>query len=239
MTDDLKKLLADNTTTFTDRSVARELTEMMFSCTPAGSIALDVGKWSAAWGLSESVIWNAIDRLQELRYWDVQNGVAGNRLVCESISGSAIALGKKKKRNTLKAIKEISSVERAHALRLEAVGPSIVSEVAEVIPKNKRKEALASGYPGWLPSAFYWVDGIVFKPDQGMINKLKETYPELCIDSSLSLMFDDLRNSRDKPTIPNFPYWITQWIKANPTRKVVEQSVDDIAKRAASKMDDY
>lgn len=239
MTDDLTKLLAENTTTFTERSVARELTGMMFSCTPAGTIALEVGIWSAEWGLSESEIWRTIDRFQELSYWGVRNGVAGNFLVCDAISGTAIALGKKKKRTTLKSIKDISSIARAHALRLDAVGPSIVSEITDVIPKNKRKEALTSGYPGWLPSAFYWIDGIVFKPDLGMINNLKETHPDLCIDSSLSLMFDDLRTSKDKPTIPNFPYWITQWIKANPTRKVVEQSVDDIAKRAASKMDDY
>lgn len=239
MTDDLQKLFVETPTTFAERSVVRELTALMLASTPAGSIPLEAKGWSAEWGVSEAVIWGAIDRFQELRYWDVHNGVAGNRLVCESITGSAIALGKKKKRNTLKTIKDISSAERARALRLEDVGPSVVSEITDVIPKHKRKEALNTGYPGWLPSAYYWVDGIVFKPDQGMIIKLKETYPELCIDSSFSLMFDDLRNSKDKPTIPNFPFWIVQWIKANPTRKVVDQSVDDIAKRAAMKMDDY
>jgi hypothetical protein len=52
-------------------------------------------------------------------------------------------------------------------------------------------------------------------------------------------MFDDLRQSKEKPTLKTMPFAISRWIKENPTRAVVEQTAEDVARLAALLEDDY
>ncbi|WP_338924205.1 hypothetical protein V0M98_38975 (plasmid) [Pseudomonas silesiensis] len=239
MTDDLRKLLKANACTFLEKAVVRELAERLFTASPIGKISLEASRWANEWDVPESLVWGVVDRFQALKFWQIEQGAAGSNLVCASMAGSATAIGKRKKNAALRDIKLMSADDRANSLKLRDVGQSSMSVITEVIPLDNRQAALNQGYPGWLPTALYWYEGVIFKPDEGLLKKLRADFPELCIDSCLARMFDDLRQSREKPSLKTMPFAITRWIKENPTRAVVEQSAEDVARLAAMRQDDY
>jgi hypothetical protein len=233
MTEDLRKLLKANVCTFLERAAVRELSERLFAASPVGKIDLETKAWAQEWDISESLIWAVIDRFQSLKFWHVEQGALGGHLVCAGMVGSASTIGKRKKNVALRQIKDLSAADRANALKLSDLGPSSMSQITEVISLDNRKDALSHGYPGWLPTNLYWYEGVVFKPDEGLLKKLRADFPELCIDSCLAAMFDDLRDSKQKPTVKTMPYAITRWIEANPARAVAEQTAEDVARIAA------
>ncbi|WP_274643830.1 hypothetical protein [Pseudomonas serbica] len=233
MTEDLRKLLKANVCTFLEKAVVRELSERLFTASPVGKIALEAKRWAQEWDIPESLIWAVIDRFQAFKFWHVEQGAVGGHLVSAGMVGSASAIGKRKKNVALRQIKDLSAADRANALKLSDLGPSSMSQITEVISLDNRKDALSHGYPGWLPTNLYWYEGLVFKPDEGLLAKLRSEFPDLCIDSCLAGMFDDLRESKQKPTLKTMPYAITRWIQENPTRAVVEQTAEDVARLAA------
>jgi hypothetical protein len=239
MTEDLRKLLKANICTFLEKAVVRELSERLFAASPVGKISLEAKRWAQEWDVHESLVWAVIDRFQALKFWHVEQGAAGGHLVSAGMVGSASAIGKRKKNVALRQIKDMSAGDRANALKLSDLGPSSMSEITEVIALDSRQDALKHGYPGWLPTNLYWYEGVVYKPDEGLLAKLRAEFPELCIDSCLAQMFDDLRQSKEKPTLKTMPFAISRWIKENPTRAVVEQTAEDVARLAALLEDDY
>jgi len=239
MTEDLRKLLKTNASTFLERAVARELGELLYAAVPIGQVDLDASNWAQTWGLSDELVWAVIDRFQALGFWQIEQNATGGMLVCESMVGTASVIGKRKKIVAMKSIKNMSADDRASSLKLSEIGPTAMSAITDIIPKDKRQEALNQGYPGWLPTSRYWFEGVIFKPDEGLISKLREEFPDLCIDSCLTKMFDDFKKLKEKPTLKAMPFAIRRWIKANPTRAVVQQNAEDIALLAAARMDDY
>jgi hypothetical protein len=237
--DDLKSLIAKTQMSFLSRSIARELTDRLFDGRPMGEIEIQAEAWEKDWGVTLSDIWAVIDQLETLGFWVTQQGLEGSKLFCPLMASAAKAVAKSKQRKGMKTIKALATTDRAATLSLDKVGPSAISEVSDKIPKEKRKEALAGGYCGWLPASNFGVSGLVFKPDQGLRAKLLEEYPGACIDSAFGQMFHDLKASKDRPGIPHFPFWIRRWLKENPTRVVIKKTEDELDALIAQQMDDY
>lgn len=237
--DDLKSLIVKTQMSFLSRSVARELTDRLFDGRPMGEIDICAEEWAQEWGVAPSDIWTVIDQLEALSFWETKQGLEGSKLFCALMASSAKSVAKSKQRQGMKAIKALSSDDRAVALTLDKIGPSAISEISDKIPKDKRKEALAGGYTGWLPAANFGISGLVYKPDSGLIAKLLEENPGACIDSALGQMFHDLKASKDRPGVPAFPFWIRRWLKENPTRVVIKKTQAELSALIAQQMDEY
>lgn len=237
--DDLKSLIAKTQMSFLARSIARELTDRLFDGRPMGEIDIDAQDWAQEWGVASAEIWTVIDQLEALGFWETKQGLEGSKLFCALMASSAKAVAKAKQRKGMKTIKAMATDDRAIALTLDKIGPSSISEVSDKIPKDKRKEALAGGYTGWLPAANFGISGLVYKPDSGLLAKLLEENPGACIDSALGQMFQDLKASKDRPNVPAFPFWIRRWLKENPTRVVIKKTQAELSALIAQQMDDY
>lgn len=239
MMDDLKRLLARIQQPFAFRSIARELAELMLDSKTPGEIALDASLFSTEWQIPESEIWAVVDRLEAEGFWETKQSINGAVLFCPLVTSAAKAINRKKKTGAMKRIAELSTKDRASSLILSEVGPSSVSEVTESIPKERRKAALDGGYAGWLPAANFGVSGLVFKPDAGLLSKLSDEHPEACMETALAMMFDDLKRSKDRPTMQRFGFWMRRWLEENKSRAVVPKSEVEMSELIALKMDEY
>lgn len=237
--DDLKVLLDRIQQPFLFRSIARELTDMLFESKPMGEIAVDAQAWAQAWGVQGNDIWAVIDRLQAESFWQTRESLNGTILFCSLMASSAKAVAKKKKTQGLKRIKELSVADRAVALNLRNVGPSSVAEVADKIPKEQRAQALAGGYTGWLPLANFGVSGLVYKPDHGILAKLAIEYPSVGIDAALAMMFEDLKKSKDRPAMHGVAHWMRRWLEANAKHVVAPKSEQEMAEMVLQNLEEY
>jgi hypothetical protein len=239
MMDDLQAVLKQLSLPFVMRSVARELTTCLLEARPAGELLLKVDDWALAWGVDTNQIWSTIEQLQQVDFWVVRQGIDSGTLSCPLIASSAKAISKKRQKAKLGMVKTQALMDRANALELSNVGPSAVSEVSTTIPKDQRKIALSGGYSDWLPAANFGVSGLIFRPDQGLKAQLLKEFTGICVESALALMFEDLKYSKDRPSIPAFSFWIRRWIKANQDRVTAIKSEAEISSMVAQKLDEY
>lgn len=238
--DDLRKLLKDLSIGFQERSIARELTDKLLDANPVGEILISAECWAEEWGVTLSSIWLVIDLFESKSYWNVVQDGSGSKLQSGGIASAAKAISRKKKRNVLEAVKSASHIDRANDLRLDSTNPSAISEVVEKIPAAERNFALNRGYAGWLPSSGFGIDGMVYRPDEGMKAKLSAELPSLDVEMCFSEMFDDLKtNYKIRPTMTAFPYWIFQWVKKNSERLAFVRSESEKNDLISAKMDDY
>lgn len=237
--DDLKLLLDRIAQPFLFRAIARELTELLFESKPMGEISVDASVWADAWGVDHGQIWSVIDRLETESFWQTRQSMDGTVLFCPLMASAAKSVAKKKKANGLKRVKELSVQDRANTLQLANVGPSAVAEVALKIPKEQRAPALAGGYNGWLPVANFGVSGLVYKPDQGLLTKLAEEYPDVGIDAALAAMFEDLKRSKDRPTMQGVTHWMRRWLQANGKNVEAPKTEQEMSDLIQQHMDEY
>lgn len=237
--DDLKSLLDRIQQPFMFRSIARELTDMLFESKPMGEVSVDADVWCESWGVSSNDIWGVIERLESELFWQTRQSMDGTILYCPLMASSAKSVAKKKKTQGLKRIKELSVKDRAAGLQLSNVGPSAVAEVSIKIPKEQRAKALAGGYTCWLPLVNFGVSGMVFKPDQGLIAKLGDEFPQVGIDTALAMMFEDLKRSKDRPTMQGVTHWMRRWLEANGKNVQAPKTEQEMTALIQQQMDDY
>ncbi len=238
--DEVKALIKKLSMDFQDRSILRELSDLLFNASPAGEIDLQVETWAKEWKLEESKIWSVIDLVEATKFWTIEQGLRQSVLKCTNIQSASKSISAKKKRTALASVKLGTEIDRAKALTLAKANPSLISEVTEKIPANLIKHALEEGYTGWLPCSSYGISGHIYRPDKGIKDKLSVEFPGICIDSCLAIMFDDLKHShKHRPTMPRFPFWIRQWLKKNPDRVMIEKTDAEKAQMIAQRMDDY
>lgn len=237
--DDLKTLLGRIQQPFMFRSIARELTDMLFESKPMGEVDIDATAWADAWGVNVNDIWGVIERLESESFWQTRQSLEGTLLFCPLMASSAKIVAKKRKTQGLKRIKELSVQDRAVSLQLGNVGPSAVAEVSSKIPKEQRAQALSGGYTCWLPLANFGVSGLVFKPDAGLIAKLADEYPGVGMDTALAMMFEDLKRSKDRPTMPGVTHWMRRWLEANGKNVLAPKTEQEMSDLIKLKLDDY
>lgn len=237
--DDLKTLLLRIDHTFLFRSIARELTDLLFEAKTMGEIPVDAETWAKAWDVNPKEIWCVIDRLETEGFWQTRQTINGTALFCQLMASASKSVAKKRRTDTLKRVKELSIGDRAASLALTQVGPSAVSEVTDTIPKEKRAEALKGGYTTWLPVANFGISGMVFKPDAGLVKRLQEEFPEVSIETALAMMFEDLKRTKDRPTMQSFTYWMKRWLRENQTKIVAPKSETEVSTLVAQQLDDY
>lgn len=237
--DDLKSFLGRVKQPFLFRSVARELYDMLLDSLPSGEVSIDAAAWSVDWGVGETIIWGVIETLEADSFWQTRQSMNGTILYCPLMASASKSLAKKRKSQSLQRVKELSVKDRAVSLQLSTVGPSAVSEVTTKIPKDQRAQAMAGGYCGWLPVANFGLSGMVYKPDPGLVKKLGEDFPDVSMDSALAKMFEDLKRTKERPTMQGFPYWMRRWVEENGKNVIAPKSEQDISDLVKQQMDDY
>lgn len=224
---------------FIGRAIARELYTHLTESKTIGVVSLDVKALASDWGQDEQVIWGVIDDLQAADLWKVHSTADGTELHYPGLISSAKSIAKRKQRSKLKKLVTVSASDRAQSLTLNSVGPSSVSEVSTIIPREARKIALSGGYAGWLPASNFGVTGQAYRPDAGMLEALANEHPGLCIESNLAEMFEDLKRTKDRPAFRTFPFWIRRWFTENPKRLVRIVSDIDQQAMARQKLEEY
>lgn len=212
--DEIASLIRDQLPAFDQRAVARELVDLMMVSNLPGEIPFQAQELSLSWGVDEVLIWDVVNALVAKGVIEVSQGVVSNVLICAGLKSSASAVKKRSKRLDMESVRKKAIEARASDLKLKDVGPAAITEISRRIPFEDRNIQLGMGFQGWLPTALYGLDGVIFiiTPDQRQ--KLELDHPTVDIQAAFELMYDDLRLERQsRPTVPNAPYWIREWIK--------------------------
>ncbi|WP_410951526.1 hypothetical protein [Pseudomonas sp. S1(2024)] len=212
--DEIASLIRDQFPAFDQRAVARELIDLMLMAQTPGEIPFQSQELSRSWGVDEALIWDVVNALTVKGVIEVCQGVVSNVLICVGLKSSASAVKKRSKRLDMDSVKKKAIQARAADLKLKDVGPAAITEISRRIPFEERNIELDMGFQGWLPTALYGLDGAIFiiTPDQRQ--QLELEHPTVDMQAAFALMYDDLRSERQsRPTVPNAPYWIREWIK--------------------------
>jgi hypothetical protein len=224
--DEMASLIRDQIASFDQRASARELMDMMIVSKTPGEIPFNTQEMSESWGVSAELIWSVAEKLVSKGLFEVKQGMTHDFLVCSGMKSSAGAIKKKTKRLDMAGIKQKAIASRAADLKLKDVGMGSIGEIAQRIPLEERNDRLFRGYQGWLPTALYGMDGAIFAVTIEHLKHLELEYPAVEMHTALELMFDDLRTERhSRPTVPNAPYWIREWLKKHGTS--LTKRVDD------------
>ncbi|MDT8924914.1 hypothetical protein RBE51_19180 [Pseudomonas taiwanensis] len=221
--DEIASLIRDQFQAFGQRAVARELIDLMMMSKSPGEIQFQAQELSMAWQVDEALIWDVVGTLTSKGVVEVGQGAVSNVLICVGIKSSAGAVKKRSKRLDMDSVRKKAIEARAVDLKLKDVGPAAITEISRRIPFEDRSIQLSMGFQGWLPTALYGLDGAIFiiTPDQRQ--QLELEHPTVDLQAAFELMYDDLKAERQsRPTVPNAPYWIREWIKkhgANLTRQ--------------------
>lgn len=238
---DLEDILMESKgLSFLDRSIAREISQLMLRSREPGKLKIEVEDWSSQWAIDANEIWSSIDRLCDKNLWLMDTAqIDGPYINSIQIKSAAKAIAKSRKKKTMRAVKETSEAERASSITFQQAKPSSVSDMVVNIPRERREDALRSGYAGWLPCDKYILNGIGFKVDSAFLAVLEKEHADYCMESAFSEMFRDLAYSPHKPNVKQYPYWIKNWLTRNKKTLVKKAEKVDIAALIESKMDSY
>lgn len=228
---------------FLDRSIAREVSQMMLRSKDPGEVKIEASDWSSQWNLPESDIWSSLDRLCDAGIWRLDHSrIDGPYLHSKEIKSAAKSIVRIRKKKTMREVKETSQAELASRMTFNQAKPTWVSEMVVTIPPDRRDDALRAGYSGWIPCDKFVINGIGFRLDPAFIAALAKEHEGVCMQSALSEMFRDLAFSPNKPTLKQCPYWIKNWFARNSNTLAKEADTTekaDIAALIESKMDSY
>lgn len=239
MMDVFIELLQKSGFDFIHRAIAREIRSLLDAAKPAGSLRIDVPDWSINWGLDPKAIWLVIDHFESQGFWMTASDEHSEPMLKLSSHGLASSARQKRdKSKVINKIKDAAREDRSFSLRLSSVSSSS-AEISLKIPKEERKTLLERGYCGWLPTLHFGLDGLAFKPDEGLISALSTEFPDSCVHSCLVEMFGDLRQARKRPDLPNMPFWIRQWMAKHGGKIQRSKTDDEIAALINDKLDEY
>ncbi|MBB4861346.1 hypothetical protein HNP46_000157 [Pseudomonas nitritireducens] len=224
--DDLSHELRAAGMPFIERAICRELNAMLMAARPAGKLQMAVDAWAREWELPPEQLWSAIGALEKCGYWLVDYSNIEPLLICESISQAAKGIARKQTTRMHSRLKEKTVQDHVETLDLVKVGKSVVQEVTLIIPRAERKPFMEGGYPGWLPCENFSIDGIAFKPDDGLLQALRTEFPSVDIEAALALMFSELRHNA-RPKIRMMHLWIRNWLKESGSKAQVQASEED------------
>jgi hypothetical protein len=199
---------------FSQRAIARELVDRLLISKTPGEITFEIHHLSSEWQVCSDAIWEVAQILISKGLVEVRQGGVSDSLVCSGMKSSSNAVKKKSKRLDMASIKKKAIESRANDLKLKDVGPSALSEISLRIPLDARGDKLQEGYQGWIPTALYGLDGVIFTVTADQEKQLAEEFPLVDLQIAFEMMFDDLKSERhSRPTVPSAPYWIRQWLK--------------------------
>lgn len=211
--DEMAALIRAQFPEFEKRAIARELLDLLLTSDRPGEIAFTPMTMATEWMVSSDAIWEVVGSLGSKGMLEVDQGAVSDLLICPPMRSSAPAVKKKAKRSDLATLKARAIESRAADLKLKDAAPGAISEIVRRIPLEERNERLLRGYHGWLPTALYGLDGVIFILLPEFCTALEEEYPGVDLQAAFEMMFDDLRSERHcRPNVPNMPYWIRQWI---------------------------
>lgn len=226
MNDEMQTLIKHELKSFVHRAIAREMTELLLGSRHPGECPLAIQDWSDEWKVTPEDIWVVVDFMIARDLWQVEQGKFEDILRSGQIKSSAGAIKKKGKRLDMNQIKKAAQSDRSQDLGLGDVTPSSVSEICRRIPLLERNLAMQEGYNGWLPTDRYGLDGTVFTITDSMIAQWQKEFPDVSIQVSLELMFDDLKMEKmERPKPATFIYWVKNWLKKHGSAGVL--SIED------------
>lgn len=228
---------------FLHRSIAREINHLLLKSKKPGQILLDVAMWASEWDMREEDIWFCVDKLSGEKIWLVEHsGLSVPELKSIALSAASKSIVRTRKKKMMAKVDTESRSDRVSEITLVDASPSAISEIGGRIPREDREKALFDGYAGWLPCDKFPINGLCYKPDKGTLDKLKKSYPDICVDTMLIKMFEELKFSPHKPSLRSFPYWMNRWVKANAAEisvSIDEVDTMDIELLAMSKQNEY
>ena len=226
LNDEMQTLIKHELNSFVHRAIARELVELLLEPKHPGETPLKIQAWADDWKVSADDIWSVIDFMMGKDLWQIEQGKFEDVLRSGQIKSSAGAIKKKGKRLDMNQIRKAAQADRSNDLGLSDVLPSAVSEICQRIPLLERNLAMQEGYQGWLPTDRYGLDGTVFKVTESMLAQWQKDFPDINLQVSLELMFDDLKMEKmERPKPATFSYWVTNWLRKHGSAGVL--SVED------------
>lgn len=226
--------------TFLEKSMARELSQLMLRSKEPGRIAIDAQAWSSTWQINEECIWACLEKLSDEKFWIIDmNNPAGPYLVSDQVKTTSKAAYRSKKKQTSRSIRALAEVERTDSLTLDCVSPMSFSAMGITIPPEQRDDSLKKGFTGWFPCDKFPINGFAYKPDDAFVESLETEYDELCIATALEMIFREVAYSNKKPSIKAYPYWIKKWLTTNLKKIPRKEELKDISSLIESKLDEY